>query len=445
VHQQFLNHIYHHSLCKTTDKILLAISGGVDSMVMLDLFIQAGFTIGVAHCNFGLRGEEAKKDELLVQSTCQQNNIPFYVRRFETAQHAKEQGISIQMAARELRYDFFQTIVSQHHYDFVATAHQLNDVLETVLLNLARGTGMDGLTGVPVKNGNIIRPILFASRKMIAEHAAQQSISWRDDVSNNADDYHRNFIRNRVVTLLHEINPNLENTFSQTLARIKGSVAFAKKYIDEFRNHAVVLQDDEIRIQKPSLLQEPSPEVLLWELIKDFKFNFSQCIEIIERTSSGKRFLTSDFELIVDRELLIIHPLHKRMVVDLLIDQHQTQVERDDEQLFLSRVSPSVQQVKDEGEALLDVRRLTFPLTWRRWRNGDSFKPLGMTGEKKVSDFLIDKKVPVHEKEKVTVIESNGEIVWLVGYRINDDYKITEATTDVLRIKREKTTGKKIS
>jgi tRNA(Ile)-lysidine synthase len=440
-----LNHIDRYHLCKTTDKIVLAVSGGVDSMVMLDLFKKSSFNIGVAHCNFQLRGEEANQDEQLVKDTCTKLNIPWFTTRFETARYATEHGLSTQMAARNLRYDFFEEIARKENYQLIATAHNLNDVFETVLLNLTKGTGFEGLTGIPVMNGKIIRPLLFADRKMIEAYAHENKIVWREDASNSSDDYQRNFIRNKVVPSLREINPNLEATFRQTLERVRASSHITKKYIDDFKLKNVSAKGPESHISIVAIQHEPFAAVILWELVKDYGFNFNQCKDIVDDHAPGRKFLSADFELVVDREQYIIHSRLKGQIADVLIDTEHHVVNNGMGSLSIDKRNGTPEIVNDDNVAFLDAEELSFPLLWRKWKNGDAFQPLGMAGEKKVSDFLIDRKVPLHDKENVTVVESGGKIIWVVGFRVSDSCKITEKTKQVLVLRNEKTAGKKNS
>lgn len=443
--QQLLNHIALHSLCKTTDKILLAVSGGIDSMVMLDLFRKAGFMIGVAHCNFQLRGAEADQDEALVSEVCERSGIPVFTVRFNTSRYANEHNLSTQMAARKLRYDFFEQMALEKKYDVIATAHNLNDVFETVLLNLTKGTGFEGITGIPLRTDKIVRPLLFADRKIIEAYARGHEIVWREDASNISDDYQRNFIRNKIVPSLREINPNLENTFQHTLERLRASSAITRKYLEDFRAANSTISNEEIHIAIAAIAGETFPSVILWELIKDHGFNFSQCTDIVNDSSPGRRFISSDFELIVDREVYIIHRRKDSKTTEVLIEGTHHTVSNGCDHLLINIEEPEVEIAGDESIARLDSEKLSFPLRWRKWKNGDTFRPLGMTGSKKVSDFLVDRKVPLHEKDDVTIVESAGEIIWVVGFRISEVYKVTAETKQVLTIRRERTASKKNS
>jgi tRNA(Ile)-lysidine synthase len=432
--EQFLHHIEQNNLCKRLDKVLLTVSGGLDSMVMLHLFKQAGFSIGVAHCNFQLRGEESKGDEALVNKVCLEAGIAFHSKQFETESYAHAKGISIQMAARELRYSFFNELAEEKDYQYIATAHHLNDNLETVLLNLVRGTGMDGITGIPVKHHNIIRPLLFASRENILEYATSNRFSWREDSSNASDKYHRNLLRNQVVPLLKKINPGLEQGFHNSLERLKGSAALAFQSLRQFRSEAVTETENRIYIDKSKLNGQVSPAVILWELVKDKGFNFDQCCAVIDTNhQTGKVFYSDKFQLTIDRIKYIISPIKTVVDVEVVIDLSLSIAQRGNQKLTFKVIDKSAFFIdRDPVIGQFDFHKLTFPLTWRTWRPGDRFVPLGMSLQKKLSDFFIDTKVSLPDKDGITVLESAGEIVWIVGYRISDKFKVTEQTSQIL-------------
>lgn len=438
VFQQFLHHIERNALFTRRDKILLAVSGGLDSMVMLHLFKAAGFTVGVAHCNFQMRGEDSKADEALVNTTCVEHNISFHLMRFETEKHADEKGLSIQMAARELRYNFFNELLDLHHYNYIATAHHLNDSLETVLLNLVRGTGIDGVTGIPLTSGKIIRPLLFASREEINDYATFHRLSWREDASNASDKYQRNLLRNQVIPLLKTLNPDLEHTVSDTLERLKGTSSLQKLALHHFRQAAIEERDDQLRINLKMLQQQPFAAVTLWEVVKDKGFSYTQSKDIVnDAHQSGTVFYSASHQLTIDRDGIIITLKNSPTEsLDVTIEDTSAIAIRGKETLTLHTINH--QQFildKDPMSAQLDFEAVSFPLTWRQWRPGDSFVPLGMKQRKKISDFLIDIKMPLPEKESVTVLESKGEIVWLVGHRIANPFKVNDKTSRVLRVK----------
>jgi tRNA(Ile)-lysidine synthase len=434
--EQLLNHIQRHNLCKTTDKILLAVSGGIDSMVMLHLFRQAGFRLGIAHCNFQLRGEDSRADEALVNMACVDQSIPFHVKRFDTETYADSRGMSIQMAARELRYTYFSEVVREQGYDAIATAHHLDDSFETVLLHLTKGTGFEGITGIPVRNDHVIRPMLFATRKMIAEYAQLHHLIWREDKSNDSDDYQRNFIRHQVVPALRGINPNLGETFRYTQERLQGAGLLLKYYVDQFRAQSITFSGDDMKIDMQALKNLPSPVVMLWEILKDKGFNYAQCQDILDNDhQSGKQFLSSTHLLTVDRQQFFVQQKTDSASSCFAIDSFPVSVQTELGSLRFEEIPKDEFRLEKNSErAQLDFHKVKFPLLWRTWKEGDSFIPLGMQYPKKLSDFLIDIKMPLPEKEKVTVIESAGTIIWVVGFRIHDRFKVTDETHQVMTI-----------
>jgi tRNA(Ile)-lysidine synthase len=434
--EQLLNHIRRNLLCKTTDKILLAVSGGLDSVVMLHLMKEAGFRIAVAHCNFQLRGAESDIDQEFVNEACRQLKVPFFVKKFQTNDHATSRGISIQMAARELRYEFFAELRREHGFDLVATAHHFNDTIESVFLNLVRGTGMDGLRGIATGKDNIIRPLMFATREMIHDYARQHNITWREDASNASDDYQRNFLRHEVIPRLVEMNPAFEEGFRQTHERLLGAREFALEYISGLRSSAVVTSDDKsMTLDIRKIRQSVSPAVLLWELIKEMGFKYDQCRKITLDHQPGKLFLSDTHQLLVDRTQYIIDRKQKSDFLSQMIGKGQKLAGNPPSMLAMKEIdTEDFSMSTDPSMAQLDADLLQFPLLWRKWQAGDYFVPLGMRSEKKVSDFLIDLKVPFNSKADITVLESGAEIVCIIGHRISDRYKVTPDTRHVLVI-----------
>lgn len=431
--EQFLNHIEQNDLCDKSDSILLAVSGGVDSMAMLYLFREGGFRVAVAHCNFQLRSKESDADEEFVRLVCKELDVPFFSKRFETEAYAWENTLSIQMAARDLRYAWFEELLVKNAYRCLATGHHFDDSIETILLNLTRGSATEGLAGIPVKNGNVIRPLLFATRKQIEKYAAAKGIVWREDLSNMTDDYQRNFIRHQVVPKLKELNPSLEVTWQSGIEKIYGDLALIHHAFEEWKSEFTTESIDRITIQKNAFLEFPGTASLLWRYIRTFGFNFEQAKEIISSLNGqpGKRFFSSSHLLAVDRDVLIITTLQHNWT--------EVSISKDESQFYLGPWQLNVESndglpgIFNENEAYLDEALLTFPLTWRKWKAGDVFFPLGMEHKKKLSDFFIDKKISVADKELVTVLESEGKIVWVAGYRIDDRFKVTPKTTSILK------------
>lgn len=430
--KQFLRHLSDKKLATSGDKVLLAVSGGIDSMVMLDLFSKAGYSAGVAHCNFQLRGEDSEKDAAHVEQSCLEKGVPFFQKRFETTTYAEENSVSIQMAARDLRYAWFQELLEQHGYQYLATAHHLNDSIETIVLTWTTGASLSGMKGIPVKNGNIIRPLLFATREEIELYANKNTLRWRDDGSNLSDDYKRNFVRHRIIPLLKELNPSLESTFQRGQRKILGEISFYEHYMAEWRLKNVQQIGNSLTISKKALASWPYPASLLYKVLVDYGFSFDVCEEIVAgmHGQSGKKFFSPSYTLVSDREALLVTPQYLK-IDDVVINSGQEQASNGVWNMTILKTS-SITPSHHLHEAVLDAEKIVFPLTWRKWKDGDYFYPLGMNHKKKLSDFFIDKKVPIPEKEGITVLESAGNIVWVVGYRIDDRFKLTEGTTRAL-------------
>jgi tRNA(Ile)-lysidine synthase len=437
--EQLLNHINRHALCKTTDKILLAVSGGIDSMVMLHAMHHAGFGVAVAHCNFQLRGEASTADETLVRDTCQQYNVPFLVKQFDTAKYASANGISIQMAARDLRYAWFLELTDSGQFDYLATGHHYDDVIESVLLNLTRGTGIDGFRGIAAKKARIIRPLLFATRKMVEAYATDHHVTWREDISNASDDYQRNYVRHQIVPRLQELNPAFEEGFRDTQERMLGARELMLAFLKTFRSTATEVRDQrETLLDIRKIRQFEYPAVLLWELIKEAGFKYDQCRKIVADHQPGKIFHSPSHQLVVDRTHYIIEKKQVSGFVTQTIDEGQRWAGNVPFILAIREVmATDFQLSKDSSLAQLDAGKLQFPLVWRKWQAGDYFIPLGMQQEKKLSDFLIDLKIPFNSKADITVIQSGREIAWVVGFRISERFKVTENTKRVLVIEQK--------
>jgi len=431
--KQFLNHIEQYSLCTHTNRVLLAISGGLDSIVMLHLFNKAGFTIGVVHCNFQLRGDESDGDERFVRDLCQEARIPFFTKRFDTEVYAQQNGISIQMAARDLRYAWFTEILNTESFDVMATAHHLNDSLETILLNWAKGSSLDGLTGIPVRNGNRIRPLLFATREAIEQYATENNLRWREDSSNITTDYQRNLIRHKIIPALKDINPSLESTVQRGITRMNAESDLLDAYVEEWKKNFFTERNGTVVLDKAGF--KTNGAIILWKIIHRMGFSYEVCLSIVKALEgqAGKRFIGEGFELIIDRNELILFPVTEESSGKLIQhDQHMDTLGT--WSIHLERTDDLRIPSGNMYQALLDADKLSFPLHWRYWRAGDAFFPLGMEHRKKVSDLLIDEKVSVADKSRVTVLEAGGEIIWVVGHRIDNRFKITEKSRHGLSI-----------
>ncbi len=430
----FKNFIFRKDLFDPTDRILLAVSGGLDSMVMLNLFQEAGYRMGVAHCNFQLRGDASNGDEEFVKQYCGRFKIEFFGQRFSTKNYAEEAHLSIQMAAREQRYTWFGEVMEEKKYHWLATAHHLDDNLETVLLRWTKGAGLDQLTGIPLKNGKVIRPLLFATRELILNYANEHKIAWREDVSNATDDYPRNFIRHQLIPRLKEINPSLEVTFGNSLDKMKGAHELMERGLGQLKDTITKTEGQKFMIDKTLLMLLQHPAFVCHEWLRPLGFEWDRCVQLVSAldSSPGKQFLSTTHQAVIDREFIIVTP-RQEWSHEILIEEGQGKAVLGPWVLTIQSVTGNKIE-GGENLGTVDAALIRFPLLWRKWRNGDAFSPLGLGHRKKLSDFLIDEKVPLTQKHSVTVVESAGEIVWVVGFRVDDRFKVTSRTTSVIRM-----------
>lgn len=421
--KRFLDFIKNNQLISKGDKTLLAVSGGIDSVVLTILFKEAGFDFAIAHCNFQLRAEESDTDETFVKALAKSLGVKYFVHSFDTKNYAALHNISTQMAARDLRYSWFKELAGSNNFNAIATAHHLDDSFETALFNLAKGTGISGLRGMLPKKENIIRPLLYATKDDIVKYATEKRLQWREDSSNESVKYSRNLIRHKVMPVLKLINPSLEDTFRQTQQRLYETEVVLKNEVERIRNQNIQIKGSDAFISIEALRGVQA--VVIEELLKPFGFNFSQVQELlvlIKKTASGKVLESEEYLLNVDREEIIISPLNAD-ITERLINQDTKEVHNEVVKITTEIVTARKILTK-ETEASLDFDLLKFPLKLRKWKQGDVFQPLGMRGKKKISDFMIDEKIPLNLKQRVCVIESEGEVVWIVGHRIDDRFKV---------------------
>ncbi|MCG8310431.1 MAG: tRNA lysidine(34) synthetase TilS [Cytophagales bacterium] len=434
---KLLSFIQEQKLFHREEKILLAVSGGVDSMVLLDLFNRAKFNFAIAHCNFMLRGSESDSDQKLVEDTAINLIVPFYRKSFETEKHAKSKGISIQMAARHLRRAWFEKLLEEEGYPYIATAHHLNDSIETTLFNLTKGTGISGLKGISPKSECYIRPLMFATRKMIFEYATENNLSWREDRSNQSTRYSRNLIRHKVIPQLKKINPSLEETYSYSMEKIAYADRIYREVIDQHKRELLEKTSGGFRIDIKKIASIPDSKIVLFEVLEDFGFNFHQIKNMIISMEGqpGKTFLSHRFRLVIDRRYLYLSTPRFERISELLIGKETKSVQKAPFEFFFERIDESISEFAgDANIAYMDFDKLEFPLKIRAWEPGDRFHPLGMKHKKKLSDFMIDNKIPLNLKDQVLVLLSGNHIVWVVGLRIDDRYKITKQTKRVYKI-----------
>ncbi len=432
--EYFLAFIKQHQLIARKEQVIVAISGGVDSMVMADLFKKSPYSFAIAHINYGLRGEDSNKDEQLVKSWCEQNDIDCFIKK--APKEIFQGKASVQMAARTFRYHFFDEILNAKKYHKIATAHHLDDSLETALFNFSKGTGLRGLVGIAPMLGDVIRPMLFAEKADILAYAKEHKIKWREDLSNEQTKYQRNKIRHEVIPVLKSINPGLLNSFRSVSQRVTDAQDLLTQKTEEIKRVHLKTDRQVITMELSWMNEFHNPRSILMEALRHYAFSFSQVrdiYEVILSGAKGKLFFSESYELNVDRDLLVIR-LHKEdMEVNeklnvpgsVSIQNHVLSTE--------VLKGNTIDNQNDSSIAFVDFDQMK-QLKVTGWQEGDIFYPLGMKGKKKVSDFMIDSKIPLTLKRDVLIIRSEEEIVWVVSHRIDDRFKVTEKTQKMLRI-----------
>jgi tRNA(Ile)-lysidine synthase len=422
-------------LCRPADRILLAVSGGVDSVAMAHLFHSDGYKCAIAHCNFQLRGKDSDADEAFVRSLSSSLEFPVYVKAFDVEGHIREKGGSVQMAARELRYDWFEELARDNDFEMIATAHNLNDSIETFFLNLTRGTGIRGLLGIPPRNGKIIRPLLFATRHEILSFCQQERIDYREDASNLETKYTRNKIRHDLIPVLEQINPRFVETLSMNMNRLKEVESVFRYSVEKVRESLFRIEEGRVTVEIDALRSLSPMGTWLYELFSPYGFTRSQCegIHQIMDANPGRRSISPTHQLYKDRDRMILVELGPKELQRYYLDSpdqpSSLPFSMDIETIDNGRLD---RIPTDRMTACLDLETIQFPLTIRHWLHGDYFYPLGMDQMKKVSDFFVDNKVPVPEKEQAWILASGRKIVWIVGHRIDHRFRITEKTRKVL-------------
>ncbi|WP_257669079.1 tRNA lysidine(34) synthetase TilS [Parapedobacter tibetensis] len=437
VQERFIQYLQEQALCQPHERILLAVSGGKDSVLMAHLFARAGYAIGIAHCNFRLRGEAADADEALVYLLAKTLRVPFYATAFETEAHAQQTGVSIQMAARKLRYEWFEAIRVTQGYDYIAVAQHQNDNMETLLLNLVRGTGLAGLRGIQPKRNRIIRPLLFLSSEEVQAYVHAEGLEYRDDASNYSTKYARNKIRLEVVPKLKELNPVLEYTFAENMVRFTDAYTVLQAYVEELRNGLFTeFSDKEWHISVAKLMDLQPRRFLLYELFKPFGFTepVLSDLEGAIRNVPGKQFRSPSHVLYLNRGELVLKPMETEEDMVATIERPGNGAQWD-EYRFESSLSTDRAVMGESHIAQFDADKITFPIQIRAWQEADVFYPLGMSGKKKLSDLFVSLKIPVYQKRSVpVVVNGNGDIIWVAPHRMDDRYKITGKTKKVFTL-----------
>lgn len=431
--QKFENHIAQNFPFLIGKNLLLAASGGLDSMVMVDLFHKLPFEIAIAHCNFQLRGLESFGDQSFIQNYAETNNIKFFLTQFDTEAFANDYKLSTQVAARELRYNWFYELLETKKYDYILTAHHADDNLETFFIHLIRGTGIDGFTGIPSKNDRVIRPLLIFSRSEIEQYAKKNAIEWREDSSNAKDKYLRNKIRHKLVPILKDLNPDFLSSFQKTQNHLQESKAMVDDASFLVYQQVAKEKGTEIHFDLNQLKKLPNFKSYLYYWFNGFGFSAWEDIYDLIDGQSGKQVFSEEFRLLKNRDFLILSPINSEDDNEVyFINKNQKEVKIP---LKLSFSKESVISLLQNTSIFVDEDKLWYPLVLRRWKDGDVFQPLGMDGKsKKVSKFFKDEKLSLIEKEKTWLLCSDNEIVWIVGLRQDERFKIKSTTKNILKI-----------
>ena len=418
-------------------KILVALSGGADSVALLHLLTRAGHKCVAMHCNFSLRGEESDGDEVFVRQLCRSLNVECHVIRFETRAVAQERKISIEMAARELRYNWFNQLSAQFGINLIATGHHGDDSIETFFLNLTRGTGLKGLTGISPRTGKLIRPLLFASSEDIKQYCAARNLAFRTDSTNSEVKYIRNKIRHQLIPLFSEINPSFFDTMQANMEYLSESCSLLESEAERMKSQIVAGAGNSLLIPKELLTGHQQKRSILFELLRDKGFSSTMVNNAIDALNGtpGRHFFSETHRLVIDRYNLILMPRKKNDESNYFIEGGETSIEKPLKlKINVFEKPESFVFSKNPNKVNFDAELIDFPLTIRHFKRGDKFQPLGMTRFKKLSDFFIDEKLSVVEKENTWLLLNGSEIMWIVGKRIDNRYKITASTKMILEI-----------
>ncbi|NHM04063.1 tRNA lysidine(34) synthetase TilS [Flavobacterium celericrescens] len=413
-------------------KLLLAVSGGIDSMVLMHLFQQLLYDISIAHCNFQLRGNESDGDEMLVKKICQDGYIPYFITSFDTEKYSRDNKLSIQLAARKLRYDWFHELLAENQLDYLVTAHHLDDNVETFLINFIRGTGLEGLSGIPSQNGNIIRPLLPFSRLEIENYALENKIQWREDSSNASDKYFRNKLRHDIVPILKELNTGFLDSFQNTLNYLQQAESLVNDASKLVYEKVVVEKENQLEIHLKPLLEYQNYKAYLFQWLKGYGFTSWNDVYDLVQAQSGKQVFSETHVLLKDRTILLLYPKNKYDAqVVYKIEKEQSNLNFPLNLVFSKAVNISL---NGNHTIFVDADKVQFPLELRKWQEGDYFYPVGMNGKKKLSKYFKDEKYSLLDKENQWLLCSNDQIVWVIGKRADNRYIAHETTQQLLKI-----------
>lgn len=436
--EKFEAFVREQKLFDKNDRVLVALSGGVDSVVLGTLMLRSGYTFSVAHCNFHLRGEESNRDERFVRSWAEKNKVELFVSEFDTYKHMQQKGISLEMAARELRYSMFKNLMTSQGFSLLATAHHADDSAETFFINLLRGTGIAGLHGILPKHDNIVRPLLFATRKDIFDFAKANNIPFVEDSTNEETQFLRNKIRHRLFPLLKDLCPNFDTVIKKDIDRLRETEIVFRSVIERLRADIIEKESNICKINIDRLRKLHPIRILLYELLSEYGFNETDSNNVLASLDkeSGKQFFSKTHRLLKDRNYLFITPLNA--------DQHQERYLLNESQNMVNYPMHLIIETledltfvnisKDRNIAMFDKDMLQFPLVLRHWKQGDAFVPFGMRKSKKLSDFFTSEKYSLIEKQQQWLLCSGNDIIWIVGRRMDNRYRISEKTKTILKI-----------
>ncbi|MFV8373206.1 tRNA lysidine(34) synthetase TilS [Flavobacterium sp. LB2P74] len=434
--QKFQNHLLHNFQFLNGKKILLATSGGKDSMVMVYLFQQLGYTIAIAHCNFQLRGMESFEDQNFVQEYAAKNDIPVFITQFDTKAFSEDYKISTQVAARELRYNWFYELLETEKFDYILTAHHADDNLETFLINLGRGTGLEGLTGIPEQNEKVVRPLLAFSQEEMEEYAGLNNIQWREDSSNASDKYLRNKIRHHLVPMLKELNPNFLSSFNKTQMYLQEAQVMVEDASIMIYQKVAKQEADTIYFDLQQLKKLPNYKSYLYQWLKEFEFSAWDDIYDLVESQSGKYVFSPEYRLLKDRDSLILSPINfvnEKEEYFIAEDQKEVNIP-----LNLTFCKVADISIVSNKTIFVDADKLQYPLILRHWNEGDKLQPFGMNGKsKKVSKLFKDEKLSLIDKENAWILCSNDQIVWIIDVRQDERFKVQNTTKNILKIQLE--------
>ena len=413
-----------------SSKFLLAVSGGADSMCLAVIFNKLKLKFSIAHCNFNIRGDESYQDNLFVLNFCKKNNVNFFQKNFNTKQYCKEHSLSTQMAARELRYNWLHDISRRNKFDFIVLGHHLDDNIETYLMNFIKGTGFRGLHGMSDNNNNLLRPFISIPKTEILKFLKANKIKYREDSSNKSDIYYRNKIRNKILPLILELNPSFKKTILSNIKWMSEHEEIVLDLISKSKKKIFNKTNNSTKVAIKDLKKYLNKETYVYEFFKIYGFNNSEEIIKIVNAQTGKKIFSKSHVIYKNREHLIISLKNVAAQKEISIFKTTTKISLLNDKLKF-KITKDVVVSKDSNIATIDYNKLKFPLYVRKWKQGDYFYPFGMTKKKKISDYLIDNKVSLLDKKKVFVLCSEKDIVWLIGHRVDNRYKVEQKTKKV--------------